>query len=133
MFEDTDSKIDVVFNFEYVDTFFIQRLSPGWEVYLHDADCITVRNREGVASALNNDDGGDQAGVDIVLAAAAHDRLRHAVALRLVDVKFFQKRIDSVYCGVRTRDLQRCVRLAQRLVRSFAGKTSRVRIQKLCL
>ena len=113
--KDTDSKIDVVFDFEEVDTFLFYRASPCWNVYLHNPNGVTWGNRKWVAAALNDHDAGGQTWINVVFSAAAHQRFRKPFATGWVDFKLLQETGDGLHGRIDTRDGGH-TRLAQRAV-----------------
>src|SRR5213594_538001 len=112
--EDTDSKIDVVFDFEEVDTFLFYRASPRWNVYLHNPHGVAWGNRKWVASTLDDHDAGGQAWINVVFSAAAHQRFRKPFATGRINFKLFQETVDGLDGGIGTRNRRGHVRVTER-------------------
>src|SRR5262249_50916088 len=72
--QNTYAEIDIVFNFEDIDTFFIDSSRPSRNMNLHNADRIASRNRERIAPTLDDDNTRDEARINAVLPGVSHDR-----------------------------------------------------------
>jgi len=114
--KDADSKIDVVFDLEEVDTLLLYSASPRWNVYLHNPDGVARGNRKWVASTLNDHDARGQAWINIVFSAAAHERFCKPFAEGWADLKLLQKTGDGLDGGIGTRERRGHGRLSDRAV-----------------
>ena len=56
IFENADAEIDVIFDFEEVDTFFVGSVAPRWQMNLHDSNRRASRDCERVGVAFNDHD-----------------------------------------------------------------------------
>src|SRR5262245_45066948 len=68
--QDTGTEVHIVLNFEEVDSFAIRFLPPGWKVDLHDPDGIATGDRKRICAALDDDDTGNQAGIQVMPSGA---------------------------------------------------------------
>ena len=71
--KDAGAEIDIVLYLKQVDAFAVRRVPPRWQVNLHNAYCISVRDSKRVAAAFDDDDAGDEPRIQIVFSGTIHD------------------------------------------------------------
>ena len=102
-FQDAYTKIDIIFDLEEIDAFLIDCFTPGRDVYLHDSNGITFRNRERVRAAFYNHDAGDQAGIEPVSVAAVGNGFSDPRPPGAANPVLSEEPLDSRDCGIGSR------------------------------
>lgn len=89
--ENARTEIDIVFDLKEVNTFPISGVPPSWQMNLHDPDGLAAGDGERIRPAFDDNNTGDQSGIQIVFLGTANNRFRHAVTVRLIDPISFEK------------------------------------------
>ena len=87
IFKDTYAEIHIILDLEEVNAFLISGIAPGREVDLHNSDGIGGGNGEWIGTAFNNQNAGNQPGIDIVFAAAIDHSLGDPTPVSGIDLE----------------------------------------------
>src|SRR5262249_41801649 len=121
--KDASTEIDIVLYSEKVDALAVRSRSPRWQVNLHNADGIFAGNSEGVPSALDNHDAGDQPRTQVVFYGTGHDGFGQTAAFACTDFILLQEVIHRTNrrTGRHNNRLKACFlyRLFQLITRKY--------------